>query len=68
MHRWQSGVLTVAMDATLYVELHDILAAFPKNIGISLGYTYQPFSAQGIAHGVANDGNFLNIPPENQAC
>ncbi|KAI9646850.1 hypothetical protein NHQ30_004850 [Ciborinia camelliae] len=63
--------LSVAMDATLYVELHDIFAAFNanynKNNAISLTYTHQPFSAQGAAWGEAKGGNSLNISSQDQS-
>lgn len=68
MHSWQIGGLTVASDAALYAKLHDRLAAFPNEVPISLSYTYQPFSAQGVAQGIAKGGNSLNLDPKNQAC
>ena len=65
---WEIGALSVGVDASLYVELHDILTTIPSAEGISLNYTYQPFSVQGVAQGKAKGGNSLNITSENQAC
>ena len=65
---WQIGTLSIGVDASLYVQLHDILASLPSTEGISLSYTYQPFSAQGVSQGNAKGGNSLNIASENQVC
>jgi len=58
----------VATDASLYTQLHQILASHATNSAISLGYTIQPFSAQGVAQGNAKGGNSMGIASQNQAC
>lgn len=62
---WQIGAVSIVVDASLYVELHDFLTSLPSIKGVSLSYTYQPFSAQGISQGKAEGSNSLSIAFES---
>lgn len=66
--RRESGVVTIGVDAELYVELHKNLQEIVADSKFNLVFTIQPIGKAGIEKGNFYGGNCMKISPESQSC